>query len=298
MKYFIRTLFLTVLFTICFSKPVFSQANDVEAGLFNIGIGSVLGGVGAVINKKPGERTGKVLLKGLWQGAIGGYVVFESKRLVREFAETGDFGYVWPVKIVNSAGTSIIENAAANRNLWERWHLNIGFNRFEINTEENFRLSYRIMPAALVASFYPISEGKFHLKHSLKMGTLVFTTPKIEQDGYSFSGQSITNMILIREDQRGKLALPHELIHNFQYERVSGFNSFFIKPEKAIAKELGLTNLLKTYNKIFYNDYNAFLQAGLYWLANPGQEEYWKNNFFENEVEYYTNTLPKNNFFN
>ncbi len=287
-----------ILFALLLKSPAKAQANDFEAGLFNIGIGSVLGGVGAIINKNPGENFGKVLLKGMGQGALGGYVVFESKRLVREFAETGNYNYVWPSKIVNSAGTSIIENAAANRNFWDRWHMNIGFNRFEIITSENFRFRYRIMPLTFVYSLYRFSDTKLDPKTSLRTGTFVFTTPEIESNGISVSGSAIMNMILVRDDQRGKMALPHELIHNYQYERLSGFNSFFDKPEKAIAEELGLSSWLKTYNKIFYNDYNAVLHTGLYWLANPGQEDQWKNNFFEHEADYYTDTLPRQNYFN
>lgn len=297
MKPHLSAFLLSFLLLFLHTAPGKAQNNDLEAGLFNIGIGSVLGGVGAVINKEPEENFGRVLLKGLGQGAMGGYAVFESQRLVREFAESGNFGYVWPSKIVNSAGTSIIENAAANRDFWERWHMNIGFNRFEIHTAGRFKLRYRIMPAALAASIYSFSEGRFHLKHSLRMGTLVFTTPEIEHDLIDPNGVSILNIILIREDQRGKLALPHELIHNFQYERLSGFNSFFDKPEKAVAENLGLSNFLETYNKIFYNDYNAFLHRTLYWLANPGQENQWENNFFEREAYYYTDTLPKQRYF-
>lgn len=270
----------------------------MEAGLFNIGIGGVIGGVGAIINKKPGEGTGKILLKGLWQGAIGGYVVFESKRLVRKFAKSGDFAYVWPSKLVNSAGTSIIENAAGNRNLWERWHLNIGFNRFEINATENFRLSYRIMPAALFSTVYSFTDAKLDPHLSLRMGTFVFKTHEIISDPGIY-GQSRVNTIVIKEGIMGRIALPHELIHNYQYERLSGFNTFWDKPVEKLSEEFSWIN---TYNKIFYNDYNAFLGRGLYYLANPKQihdkENYLEKNFFEREAEYYTDVPPRQKVLN
>lgn len=293
MKKVTITILLFFALSVAFPIKTSAQANDLEAGLFNVGIGSVLGGVGAVINKQPEENFGRVLLKGMGQGALGGYVVFESNRLVREFAESGDFGYVWPSKIVNSAGTSIIENAAANRNFWERWHFNIGFNRFEINTTENFKVSYRIMPFALAGTIYSLSDGKFHLRHSLRMGTFVFTTSEIDRDSSIF-GQSRVNSILILDQYSGRIALPHELLHNYQYERLSGFNSFFDRPVQALSEDMTWIN---TYNKIFYTDFNALLHSGLYWLANPGQEQQWKNNFFEHEADYYTDTHPRQKYF-
>lgn len=241
-----------------------------------------------MINKNPGEKTGDVLLKGLWQGAVGGYMIFESKRLVREFAETGNFGYVWPSKLVNSAGTSIIENAAADRNLWERWHLNIGFNRFEINTADNFKLSYRIMPAALVSTIYSFTDARLDPNLSLQMGTFVFKTSEIFSDPGIY-GQSRLNSIVIQHGVKGRVALPHELLHNYQYERLSGFNMYWNKPVEKLSQEFPGIN---TYNKIFYTDFNALLHRSLYYLANPDQihdkENYMERNLFEREAEYYT----------
>ena len=281
-----------LLFIFLLKSPVNAQDNDLEAGLINIGIGSVLGGIGAVINKKPEENFRKVLLKGMGQGALGGYAVFESQRLVREFAESGDFGYVWPAKLVNSAGTSIIENAAANRNFWERWHLNIGFNRFEIITSEEFKLRYRIMPAALASTLYFFKDEKLDPKTSLQMGTFVFTTDEIDQKKNIF-GQAGPNTILILDEQKGRIALPHELIHNFQYERLSGFNAFFDKPLKSLSEDYKIVEL---YNKVFYTDFNFLLHRVFYVLANPDGENNANDNFFEQEAEYYTDTLPRQRY--
>src|SRR5690606_15007191 len=126
-----KRLFYFLFIAYCFGSPNFScfaQKNDLQYGLLNIGIGGVIGGIGAVINKEPDQRFDKTLLKGFTQGALGGYLVFESKRLVREFARDRDYNYIWPSKLINAAGSSIIENAAANRDLWARWHLSLGFN--------------------------------------------------------------------------------------------------------------------------------------------------------------------------
>jgi len=259
-----------------------AQNNDFEAGLFNIGVGSVLGGVGAIINKEPEQKFGKTLLKGLGQGALGGYLVFESKRLVRKFSKSGNYNYVWPSKIVNSAGTSIIENAAANRDFWERWHLNIGFNRFEVNTKENFRLSYRIMPFNLLATGYYAISSKPDWDLSLKTGTFVFRTNKIEVGKeLNYSGQTLGNVIVLLNNIQGKLSLPHELVHGYQFEQISGFNSMFIKTEKRYAENFPV---LKTYQKIFHTDYHFVLGSLIYFISNPQLSH---NGFIESEARYF-----------
>ena len=132
--------FLLIFFMILWHDTR-AQKNDLQYGLVNVAIGSVVGGVGAIINKKPEEKFGKTVLKGIVQGGFGGYLVFESKRLLHEFSKTKNYNYIWPSKIVSAAGSSIIENAAANKDFCARWHINFGFNRFEVDTKDNFRIS-------------------------------------------------------------------------------------------------------------------------------------------------------------
>lgn len=280
--YLLLFLFLNIPF-----KSI-AQNNDFEAGLFNVGIGSVLGGVGAIINKEPEQKFGKTLLKGLGQGALGGYLVFESKRLVREFSRSGDYNYVWPSKIVNSAGTSIIENAATNRDFWARWHLNIGFNRIEVNTKDNFRLSYRIMPLDLLATTHQAIDAQPDWGMSLRTGTFVFRKSVIDGD-IGYYGIASGNSIVLLDGILGNLALPHEIIHTYQYEQLSGFNSFFSKTEKNLENK---HNLVKLYRKVFYSDYNLALFGVFGIIANPDRVG---DGFIEKEARYFGNTKTTNN---
>lgn len=284
MTSFIRKLFLISFYFIFFQNSK-SQNNDFEAGLFNVGIGSIVGGLGAVINKQPQEKFGKTLLKGMGQGALGGYLVFESKRLVREFATSGNYGYVWPSKLVNSAGTSIIENAAANRDFWERWHLNIGFNRIELNTKENLKISYRLMPFALYGSIYNSTVGKFDFVKSIKLGTPVFTSDNILNIGVDVRGVTNSNSIILKNNINNPYEVEgHELIHVYQYETFSGFNSFFLKTQKKLK---GKYNIVNNYSKIFYTDINATLLYGLYGLETLRVEND-RDNFIEKEAYYFS----------
>ncbi|MGB0199170.1 MAG: hypothetical protein ACPF80_03950, partial [Flavobacteriaceae bacterium] len=130
MRYGLQT-YLTLLAFGMFSSIHAQFDNDFQAGLYNIALGGVLGGVGAIINKTPQQTTGQALWKGAKEGALGGYLMFEGKRMVRRFSRSGDYAYLWPAKILHSAGTAMVENAAANQAFGSQWHLNIGFNRLE-----------------------------------------------------------------------------------------------------------------------------------------------------------------------
>ena len=72
-----------IIFLALFSSTqTYTQNSELEYGLLNIASGAIVGGIGAVINKNSNQKIHKALGKGLAQGALGGYLVFESKRLL------------------------------------------------------------------------------------------------------------------------------------------------------------------------------------------------------------------------
>lgn len=87
----------------------YTQQNKTEMALYNIGLGSFVGGIGAVINKNPNEKTGKVFLKGFLQGGLGGYLVYESKNFILKIPDNNKLEYAWGAKLINSMGSSIIK---------------------------------------------------------------------------------------------------------------------------------------------------------------------------------------------
>ncbi len=225
--------------------------NYVGAGLFNIGFGGVVAGVGAVINKKPNQKTGKQFLKGFSQGALGGYLLFESKRMVGRFAKTGNYAYVWPSKLVNSAGASIIENAAANANFLENWHLNFGFARFEMRTKDSLNFQCKIMPFALGGVIYGFANGKLAINETLKTGNFVFASINFYEKKGVF-GRTDANTIIYQKNNgfySNELLIGHEYIHTFQYENYSGFNAYLDKPIRKLSKN---KPWLEKYQKIVY----------------------------------------------
>ncbi|RKS42495.1 hypothetical protein BC962_3284 [Gillisia mitskevichiae] len=284
-----KIIFIILLFTLTSQ----AQKNDFEAGLYNIGGGIIISSIGSILNKKPNEKLGPTLIKSISQGALGGFLVFQSKNLIKKFSKTENYGYVWPSNILNAAGTSFIENGAANRPFGSEWHINLGFNRLEITTNKKFKLKYRIMPFSLIGTLRNAISNRFDFEKSIKTGFLIFTSNEIELDD---NGNDITygqttgsNSILILNNKFGKIALPHEIIHVYQYEQFSGINMYLNKAKNKYSEK---NKLLHLYNKIFYTDFNYITFGGLYYIGNPDQKNQIKNNFFEREAEYYnTNTL-------
>lgn len=284
-----KTLFKKSIFIILLlSLNTQAQKNDLEAGVYNVGGGIIVSGIGSILNKKPNEKLVPTLIKGMTQGAIGGFLLFQSKNLIRKFSKTENYSYVWPSNILNAAGTSLIENGAANRPFASQWHINFGFNRLEIRTNKEIKLRYRIMPFSLIGTLQIANSNKFEFKKSLKTGFLIFTSNMIDLGNSDYDiiyGQtSGTNSILILDNELGEFALPHEIIHVYQYEQFSGINTYL---NKTMDKYSEKNKLLRTYNKIFYTDFNYLIFGGLYFAANPDRKNPRKNNPFEIEANYY-----------
>ena len=265
-----------------------AQRNDTQAGIYNIGLGSLTGGIGAMINKKPDEKLGKVFVKGLWQGALGGYAIFESKRMVRLIAQNNELGFAWPSKILNAAGTSMVENAAANRDFYEKWHINYGFSRIELDVNDKVSVHYKVMPITLVFTIGIALQTKFELGQTLQTGQFVFSSntkrwAETNSNAIAYPG----NIVYKPGEPMFKNVIAHEIIHLYQSNDVNGFNAYLDKPYSYLSKNSGF---FTTVNKWVYLDLNNILQQRLYVLANKNRVYYY-DNYYEHEAGYYSNTI-------
>jgi hypothetical protein len=273
------------------SSSLKAQTNHTKAALFNIGIGSVFSGIGAVINMEPREKFGKVLFKGMAQGALGGYLVYESKVIAGRIAKHENLSYGWPAKFVNSAGTSIIENAASNRNFWEQWNLNIGFNRIEFHTKDRFQLKYRIQPVALLLTAHTAFLNKFEPELSFKTGEFIFSGNSYWRDSNDYLGSAIGTAILLNPDNGGfnYNTVAHEMIHVFQYHDFNVLNTYINKPLAQFKEGSGFFRKME---KIFHYDFNVFIFAGLYKMEHFGKNqqtfEGYYSNYFEREAYFFS----------
>lgn len=277
---------LSLIFILLLSSRTNAQNSNSEMAFYNIGLGSIFSGIGALINKKPNERWDKVLLKGMGQGALGGYLIYESKNLIGNIAEREKWEYSWYAKIVNSAGTSIVENASSNRNFWEKWHLNVGFNRLEIYTKNEFKVKYKIMPVSLYLTVSTAIGNKFELKRTLQTGEIIFSGNNV-----SARGKTLGNILLLNSSSLNEFDLyTHEIIHIYQYYDYNFVNTFLNKPYSNWSKK---SKTFSTINDLFYIDLNGVVLRPLYLLENGNRDCYY-DNFFENEAGFYANRRPCN----
>lgn len=277
-----------LLVAVCFSSK--AQANDTEAALYNVGFGAVFGTVGAIINKSPDESLGKVIKKSLWQGALGGYITFESKRILREARRQEQWEYFWMAKLINAAGTSIKENTALNKNFYEKWHLNIGFSRIEFNTKDKFSVKYKLMPVAFTYTIGIALQTKFELEKTLKTGEFIFSSntdrfTETNSRGIAFPGNIVVYSPYINDFK----LITHEVIHLYQSNDFSVFNAYFNKPIKAWSSNNKIINWV---DKHLYLEFHYLIQKPIYILeSEPTDSSLYYNNFFEHEAGYFGGTL-------
>lgn len=278
---------MKTLILLLFASVIYSQNTNTEMAFYNIGMGGLGAGIGAIINKNKNDKTGKVFLKGLIQGSLGGVIVYGSKQRLSRITRKGRLEHAWEAKILNSAGISIIENAALNKDFWERWHFNIGFNRFEFHIKNKFKFKYKIMPVSLTMTAITAFNNKFDLNTSLRTGELVFSNESLpESFGFEVTGYSLGNIIVLRENIMDfESVLTHELVHTFQYYDFNYVNTYFNKAKNELTENLFLNKL----NNIFYLDTQGAVFRGLYLLENINRKAY-SDNFFENEAAFYSNT--------
>lgn len=280
-----KILFLIVLLSISSS---YSQSNDTEAALYNVGFGGITGAIGAVINKKPEEKFGKVLLKGLWQGALGGYVTFESKRIIRHAWKEEDWKLYWASKFVNAAGNSIKENAANNRDFWEQWNLTVGFNRIEFHTKDEFKVQYKVMPISVIYTIDAFTRFRFDVKSSLNYGQFIFrrNDPSIRSYGSATAGYIVYNDAFSPTRTTPNQTFGHEIIHMYQSDDFFFVNSFYHKPLKNIFEN---KETLKKIDSYIYYDFHLIPLKATYLLESKKSNYY--DNYLEYEAGYYSNTL-------
>lgn len=277
----IKIIALIIIFLVSIKST--SQQKKTEMAIYNIGLGSFVGGIGAIINKKPNEKTGKVFLKGLWQGGLGGYFVYESKNFLLKIPKYNKLEYSWGAKFLNSIGTSIVENASLNKNFWNEWHMNIGFNRLEIHTDNKVKLKYKIMPISLILTGLYAYGKKFELNHSLKTGEIIFSV----SDEFEHAGATWGKLILIDKSRLNNFRIiSHEIVHSYQYEDFNFVNTFLNKPTNEL---LNKSKFGQKLNDIFYFDLQAPIFGGLYLIENSNRNCYY-DNFFESEAGIFSNT--------
>lgn len=288
---------ITVIVVVIFflNTQVWSQANNTEAAMYNIGFGMVTSSIGAVINKPKGKKTWAVVRKALWQGALGGALTYGSKHLIQVSADKQNWRYVWPAKILSNAGASIKENAALNRDFWEQWNLNIGFNRIEFHTKDKFKIRYKLMPVAFYLTIRAFVNTELDYKSSLKFGEFYFLSDDIYYMKNHIIAETYNGLVIQSKYYKNNLtdnyffrSQLHEEIHLFSQNDFEVINTYLNPVENKYSEKNKLVNFL---TKTIYPRWSYYLIFRPLYLLEERTAHTKYDNFFEHEAGYYSNTL-------
>lgn len=259
------------------------SSQRTQYAAINIGLNGVLGGLGAVINKRPSEKFGKVLLKGFSQGCLGGAFVFLGKDLSYKVYERENVGYAWPARIISSIGNSIAQNSANNINFWENWHFNMGFVRLDFNVPDK-KFQSRFLPVAAFGILKSTQYGRFNLGKSIAAGVPIFVNDTLiynrRTESLARGVTTVTSIAVYNEDFYR--AFSHELVHALQHENMVHLNSW------ATRLDSKLKSTYKFYNsasKYMYVDLNALQYAPFVVIDS---ERNWICRYIEREAEHYS----------
>jgi hypothetical protein len=275
-----------ILLLTLFYEPIKAQNIEAKIIAYNTLVGGLSGAIGAAINRKKDQKWHKAFAKGFIVGLGGGAVVYCGKKLNGLVAQKQNLGYCWLSRAVFSAGNSIVENAAANRDFWSQWHYDVGFVRLEFKTGP-FTFIPRFMPSTFAGIAFMASNGDFDYNTSLQSGSITFRT-----DYFWFApnlvASTMSNGFLVATNIKpGKPfydTYAHEMTHAFQFQEFSGCNAFF----NPVSDKWKLKSpAFKKISKWVYGDFNYELMLANYFFIQRGyKDKLYCRNYLENEAEH------------
>src|SRR6478672_7339916 len=260
----------------------FSQKQDRQLLAYNVGLGCLASGIGAVINKPKNGDWKKYFVRGVWQGGIGGALSYSGKKTLHLINKLHEPGYAWPAKIFHAAGTSIIENAALNEPFLQNWNIDIGLVRLDFSPKNRKPFKARLLTVSLYAFAVGSTKGKMDWPMTFRTGTISFYSPDyIPNNGFPAAGLSYGRG-LIYTDRPGEnryAILAHENVHIMQYRDFMLFNNF----AKPLEKKLKPGIVKTIFSKYVYLDIPYF--QAVYGLEGRSTPLNRYGNFFEFEAE-------------
>ena len=172
-----------------------------------------------------------------------------------------------------------------NRDFWKKWHINIGFNRIEFETNGKFRVNYKLMPIALVYTIDAFFRfDNFEFKRSLSTGEFIFSNSTLKDTkGATLAGYIVVDKTLVNDYN----LITHEIIHLYQSNDFSILNTYYLKPLDEFSKNNKTVSFL---NKHLYLELHYIPLRALYGIESKSATNYY-DNFFEHEAGYFSNTL-------
>jgi hypothetical protein len=273
------------------SFDVQSQSNEfrtqrVQLVAFNIGFNGLIGGIGGMINKKGNKSNFQAFTRGFYQGAIGGTISHFGLSLTHQIQKQKNIAYAWPARLVNSFGSSIIQNSAEGRRIFERLHLNLYITRLEYYPYQK-KFTGKLFTSSIYGIIVAGKNAKINLSKSLQTGIIYFEAN--QNFGASSLGNSGRATAQVSSIGMGTdltaddfyYVFAHETAHILQYDRKVGGNALLFKTNSKLMQSNKLYNTLSNY--IYFD-----LNGPLFWLGYKLEGTVHHCNFFEQEAENYS----------
>jgi hypothetical protein len=273
-------IFILILFFI--PKVLFSQDQQRTLLVYNVGLGAITSGVGAVINKPKHTNWKKYFIKGLWQGSIGGFVNYTSKKTMYLVNKQKEPLYSWPAKLLHAAGLSIIENAARNEPFLQNWNIDYGPVRVDFSINGKRKTRVRFLSESIAGVIVASKTARFNLGRTLSTGYLVF----VSKENFVYSGKVYTigfsysrAVALSALGNTSYDVMAHEFVHQFQFGDFQVLNTWLKPFEKKIRS--------KTLQTVF----TKYVCFGIPWfwpiyeLSGRYENQHYYRNFFEFEAQ-------------
>lgn len=269
---------------ICFlSQSIHGQKRAGDYAIINIGLYGVVSGVGAVINKKDDEKSGKTFLKGFLYGCAAGSLTFSGKMIMGNVSKESSLNYAWPAKVTYWAGNSMMENVAMNRPIFEQFNINMGIIRVEFNTS-NSHFKAKLLPLTTIATGYIATQSKFEINKSLATGELIFSSNEFNNLEMNYKGFALGNVVVLNSSFVDSYStISHEIIHVYQNNDFNFINAW-------IHPSLNHYNFFKKTSPFIYYEFNTIVNQALYWTQYKSGNDYYQN-IFENEAATLSHTF-------
>lgn len=261
-----------------------AQHQERTVFIYNTAFGGITSAIGATINKPKEINWKTAFLKGLWQGSIGGLLNYSSKKTMYLVNRNQNFIYAWPAKLLHSASTSIMENAALNEPFLQNWNIDYGLVRIDFSIRSKRKFKVRLLPEAIFAIIAGEKHGKFDFIISFITGQLIFSSKDFlyvanlpASSGITFGRSSI--YVTDTSFYTKYRIISHELIHQFQYSEYLIFNTW-LRPFENKLKDGSLKTVFSKYLFLDLPYFYAFYYAdGV--CASP----HYYRNFYEFEAD-------------
>jgi hypothetical protein len=227
------------------------NGQDLKYAGINIISSSIIAGVGSGIHKHANETFGHAFIQGCWKGSIGGAIQFTSKKMIQQSAFENNYNWIWPARLVNGLGNSMVWNGCYNEKILSKLYIQIYIGNVTYNFKDQ-KIGYQFDPLTIGYAVFLGLQSKYKLDYllSLKTGSIVFNkTVKdtVYDNPINGMGQSIGNTLytshlkiywydnynhgdkIIQSIKDFKKQITcHEIIHDFQYNQFSYMTNHLI----------------------------------------------------------------------